>query len=187
LVIEHSTDRFTVNNPTKLALLTLPIAIGRDRTGRLIVRRQRIQDPSSVEGRPLNTISTYSGEGLVGYHHRKLAEVLGADAPAVMDLREIMPTQNLRPSVYYGQFFKLLSGHLVLFEDFVVDSRTASFFQSTVLPSWREVVAVTGRRPQIVRLGPERRANSPILNAYPASAADDATWIRRPAGRQSRA
>jgi hypothetical protein len=184
LVIEHRTDRFTVNNSTKLALLTLPIVVGRDKTGRPILRRQRLQDPAVAERMPLDRILTYSGESLVAYHHRKLREVLRTDAPDVMNLREIMQTQELRPSVYYAEFLRLLSGHLVLFEDFVVDRQTAEFFHGTVLPAWREVVAATGRRPQIVRLGPERRATSPLQNAYPASVADNPAWIRPRRGLQ---
>jgi hypothetical protein len=107
-------------------------------------------------------------------------------APAVLDLRELLPAGPRHPSGYYIEFFKLLQGDMVLFEDFVVDRSTADFFQRTVLPAWSHVVETTNRRPQIVRLGPGRRGSSPLLYAYPATVADDPSWDARPAALRER-
>jgi hypothetical protein len=180
LVIEHTSDRFTVNNPAKNALVTLPIVTGRSRNGQPIVRRQRILEPTAAEGQRLEEIITAKGEPLVAYHHRKLVEVLGADKPDILDLRDVVPIGAISPTCYYPKFFKMLTGRMVLFEDFVVDDQTAAFFQSTVAPAWRRAVRDTGHQPQIVQLTPGQRATSSIWSAYPAAAADDPAWIRRP-------
>ena len=182
LIVEHSSDCFTVNNPTKHALVSLPIVTGRSRDGRTIFRRQKMLDPSAAEGQCLDQIVFRSGERLIDYHHRKLREVLGPDAPDVLDLRDLLPAGFRGPSDYYVEFFKLLSGPLVLFEDFVVDDQTAAFFQSTVLPAWQAAVADTRRRPQIIRLGPDRRTTSPMWSAYPASVADNRSWVKGAGG-----
>ncbi len=181
LVIEHAGDRFTVHNPTKRALATLPVVVGRSRDGRAILRRQRIVEPEAAEGRRLDAVLTRTGERLLDYHHRKLRAVMGPAAPQVVDLRDVLPEEATRPARYYVEFFKLLSGGAVLFEDFVADEQTAGFFQGTVLPAWREAVAQTGRRPQIVRLGPGKRTSSPRWIAYPPAMADDPAWLRNPA------
>jgi hypothetical protein len=178
LVIEHASDIFTVNNPAKLAFLALPIVTGRSANGQFIMRRQKVAEPEIAEGRPLEEVATRDGEGLRDYHHRKLAEVLGRDRPDVLDLREIFPSRSLRPSAYYLDFFKILSGPLVLLEDFVVDNQTARFFRGTVLPAWQRAVSEDGRRPQVARLGPHRRTSSPMWSAYPATAADNPAWVR---------
>lgn len=179
LVIEHGTDIFTVNNPAKVALVALPIVTGRDSHGRLIVRREKLAKPDVAEGRRLVDVQTQTGERLRDYHHRKLVEVLGDDRPDILDLRDVFSSTSLRPSVYYPEFFKMLTGPLVLFEDFVTDDRTANFFRSTVLPAWRRAVSETARRPQIARLSPEGRASSPIWSAYPVTAAEGSIWSRQ--------
>ena len=71
----------------------------------------------------------------------------------------------------------MLSGPLVLFEDFVADDQTAAFFQRIVLPTYRQAASETGSTPQIARLVPGRRTSSPMWNAYPAAVADDPSWI----------
>lgn len=179
LIVEHSSDKFTAQNPTKRALATVPIVTGRTEKGQPIVRRQRVVDLASAEGLRLDEIVTRSGERLLQYHHRKLSEVMGREAPACIDLRELLPRGEMSPAKYYREFFGMLSGHLTLFEDFVADEQTAAFFQKTVLPAWRDVVILTGRRPQIVRLSPGRRATAQLWSAYPFAVADNPDWIRR--------
>lgn len=178
LIIEHRSDRFTAHNPAKRSLATLPVVVGRSRNGQAIVRRQKIVDTAAAEGRRLEEVVTQAGESLIDYHHRKLAQVLGPDAPLVMSLQDVAPACAAGPGAYYLEFFKMLSGPLVLFEDFVADEQTAAFFQRTVLPAHRRAVSETGRRPQIARLVPGRRTSSPMWNAYPAAMADDPSWVR---------
>lgn len=177
VVIEHASDRFTVHNPVKRALVTLPVVVGRSRNGRAILRRQRIVAAETAEGCPIEAIRLPSGERLADYHHRKLRSVMGDQAPEVMDLRAILPDAAAGPEHYYPEFFKLLSGGLVLLEDFVACDRTAAFFQRIVLPAWHQAVAATGRRPQIARLIPGHRTGSPRWIAYPPAMADDPAWL----------
>jgi hypothetical protein len=178
VVIEHASDRFTVHNPTKRALATLPVVVGRSRDGRAILRRQRVVKTDAAEGRPLDAIRLPSGERLIDYHHRKLRAVMGDQAPEVIDMRDILPDAAAGPARYYPEFFKLLSGGAVLLEDFVACAQTAAFFRSTVLPAWQEAVAALGQRPQIARLIPGHRTGSPRWIAYPPAMADDPAWLR---------
>lgn len=179
LVIEHRSDRFTVHNPYKRSLATLPIMVGRSQNGRPIMRRQKMVDLAAAEGRRLEDVVTRTGESLLDYHHRKLAQVLGPDTPRVIDLSDVVPTYTTGAAGYYLEFLKMFSGRLILFEDFVADDQTAAFFQHTVLPAYRQAVSDTGRLPQIARLVPGPRTSSPIWNSYPAAVADDPSWIQR--------
>jgi hypothetical protein len=179
VVIEHRSDRFTVHNPYKRSLATLPIVVGRSRNGRSILRRQKVVDLVAAEGRGLQEVVTTSGEGLLDYHHRKLDLVMGAEAPQVIDLLDILPGCATDPNLYYLEFFKMLSRRLVLFEDFVADDQTAAFFQRTILPAYRRAVTDTGRVPQIARLVPGKRTSSPFWMSYPALVADDPSWVQR--------
>ena len=179
LVIEHRADRFTVNNPYKRSLATLPVVTGRDRHGRPIVRRQRVADHDASEGRRFEELLTRSGEPLLDYHHRKLLAVLGASAPAWIDLRDLVPPAPGGPQAYYVEFFRMLTGNLVLFEDFVACEQTAAFYERAVRPAFRQVVAETGLRPQVVRLSPGPRASSTLWYAYPAAVADEPVGVPR--------
>lgn len=185
LVIEHASDRFTRHNPAKRALVSIPIVTGRSRNGQPILRRQSILDPAAAEGQRLDEIITQTGEPLLGYHHRKLAKLLGTDTPNVTDLREVISPSTIDPASYYQEFFAMLSGHLVLLEDFVADDQTAKFFQNIIEPAWRSAISRTGRRPQIARLTPGRRAASALWVAYPAAMADSPSWVHRSQGRMS--
>ena len=178
LVLEHTSDRFSSQNPVKHALATMPIVRGRSRNGQLIVRPQKIIEISEYEGRPLKKIVTHWGENLVSYHHRKLSEALGPDTPDLVDMTQFLPAAADSPANYYRALFKLLSGYLVLLEDFVADDDTAEFFSRTVLPAWQDAVADTGTQPQVVRLTNGRLTSSPIWNAYPASVSDNQNWSR---------
>jgi hypothetical protein len=184
VVVEHRSDRFTVHNAYKRSLASLPIVVGKSRNGQPIVRRQKVVDLAAAEGRRLDEVVTHSGERLIDYHHRKLAQVLGDGAPSVMDLSDVVTSLENGAASYYLEFFKMLSGRLVLLEDFVADAQTADFFERTVLPAYRKAVVDTGRRPQIARLVPGRRTSLPIWDSYPAAACDDPTWIRRAEPRE---
>jgi hypothetical protein len=186
LVLEHTSDRFSARNPVKHALARMPIVKARSRNGSLIVRPQKIMEISENEGRPLKEILTYWGENLVSFHHRKLAEALGSDAPDLVDMTQFLPAAADCPANYYRSLFRLLSGYLVLMEDFVADEDTAEFFSRTVLPAWQDAVSDTGWRPQVVRLTQSRLISSPIWNAYPASVGDGQHWLR-PRAASSRA
>lgn len=178
LVLEHTSDRFSARNPVKHALARMPIVRGRSRNGQLIVRPQKIFDISEHDGRPLREIFTYRGENLVSYHHRKLSDALGPDTPDLVDMTQLLPTAADCPAKYYPALFRLLSGYLVLLEDFVADEDTAEFFSRTVLPAWQGAVSDTGKQPQVVRLTHGRLTSSLIWNSYPASVGDDQNWSR---------
>jgi hypothetical protein len=178
LVLEHTSDRFSSRNPVKHALATMPIVRGRSRNGQLIVRPQKIFQISEYEGQPLRNVHTHWGEDLVGYHHRKLTETLGPDTPDLIDMTELLPADAGCPARYYRALFKLLSGYLVLLEDFIADQDTSEFFSRTVLPAWQDAVSDTGKQPQVVRLTQGRLTSSPIWNAYPASVGDGQPWSR---------
>lgn len=173
VIIEHRSDRFTVNNAAKRHLGRLPVLVGRSRDGRVIVRHQKLLDPTEAEGRKLLEVQTFSGESLLGFHHRKLLDVLGPETPTVIDMSQVLRSSGQRPSVYYVEFFRLLVGSMVLFEDFVVDERTAEFFCQVVRPAYQQVVEETGMRPQILKLTPGPQMSSSLWTSYPAAVASD--------------
>jgi hypothetical protein len=91
-------------------------------------------------------------------------------------MTQLLPAAADRPENYYRSLFKLLSGYLVLLEDFVADEDTAEFFSRVVQPAWYDAVSDTGRRPQVVRLTQGRRSSSPIWSNYPATVAEGKNW-----------
>lgn len=171
VVVEHSTDRFSVHNPSKRALATLPVVVGLDCRGRAILRRHKLVEHNSADCRPLDAILLPSGESLTGFHRRRLGELLGPAAPRRVELRELVPRAADGAAAYYHDVFRLLSGRVVLFEDFVTDAQTARFFDRTVRPAYGQALRDMGQRPQIARLMNGRRASSPLWNAYPPAMA----------------
>ncbi|WP_210529717.1 hypothetical protein [Rubellimicrobium arenae] len=176
LVLEHGADRFCAHNGYKRALVTMPIILGRNRHRHIVLRKQKLIEHTRAEGQPLNALETGSGENLVAYHHRKLGEVMGTSAPRHIEIGSVLGRTAGSAMEYYVEFFRLLSGGLVLFEDFIADCRTAEFFDRVVHPAFRKVSHETGQRPQIARLTQGRRVLSPLWNAYPCAAADEPGW-----------
>lgn len=172
VIIEHRTDRFSVHNTYKRSLVTPHIITGRSRHGHAIIKKQKLVEHNSAEGRSLHTIVLASGESLVEYHHRKLRALMGSHAPVAIDLSEIMDTAACGPSAYYVDIFKLVTGRAVLFEDFVVDESTNSFFEQVVKPAYDLALNSTGGRPKVIKLTRGRQAESPLWNAYPAAMID---------------
>jgi hypothetical protein len=98
-----------------------------------------------------------------------MKDLLGADAPDCVDISSVLATAGQGAGTYYRDLFKLLSGPVVLFEDFVVDRQTRDFFDRVVAPAFDEVALETGTQPQIARLTPTRWASWSYWNAYPSS------------------
>lgn len=168
VIIEHRTDRFCSRNSFKCSLTTPSVAVGRDRHGRPIVKRTRLVEHAAAEGRRLQDLVTQSGETLVAYHHRRLLAMMGRSVPRIVDLSSVVRTASAGPRAYYVDLFSLMTGRAALFEDFVIDEQTASFYRRVVKPAYEEAATLTGHRAQVARLIPGRRAASPLWNAYPA-------------------
>lgn len=179
VIIEHRTDRFSVHNSYKRSLVTPRIVMGRNKHGRTIVTQQKLIEHNSAEGKPLDSLLTVTGEKLLAYHHRKLHAIMGSQAPVTIDLSDIMSTATHGPSAYYVDVFKLTTGRAVLFEDFVVDAATDSFFTRVVKPAYEFALSSTGDRPKVVKLTQGRWAASPLWNAYPTAMIDSAPQLRR--------
>lgn len=173
VVIQHRHDNFSVHNSYKRSLAIMPIALGKNRHKEIVWRRQKLLLLDDIESQKLNSIILPSGESLVGYHNRHLYGAFGSYAPRIVDLSEIIPSAQCGAKVYYRDLLCLLTGNVVLFEDFVVDGQTSLFFSSTVLPAYESASKIMCGRPQIARLAFGRRASSPIWNYYPVSILDD--------------
>lgn len=185
VVLEHRGDRFSVHNPYKRSLVTLPIVVGKDRHGRPITRTRKLVEHNSADGRPFASLTTDTGESLISYHHRKLACVMGADTPRFVDLSEVVASASAGARSYYADVLRLLMSQAVLFEDFIIDEQTAAFFAKVVRPAFEEVVSEGGRTPQVVRLTHGRRACLSIWNAFPPTMIDDPSWVRQGGGHVS--
>lgn len=170
VVIEHTSDRFSVHNSYKRSLISLPIVTGRGRNRQLIWRRLKIANQDDAEGRILKSIILDSGESLVSFHHRMLVSILGDRCPHLIDLSTITKSAHLGAEAYYGELFELLLGNCVLFEDFVVDKQTLDFFLRVVSPAFVDVVKRKGFSPKIGRLIYGSRAALAVWNSYPSLA-----------------
>lgn len=177
IVVEHRLDRFCAHNACKRTLVTLPIIVGKDRHGRPITRRQKLIEHNSAEGQPLQALATRWGEGLVAYHHRKLRCTLGTKAPRLVDLSEVVDSAADGPAAYYADLLSLLTNQVFLFEDFVVDDQTRSFFERVVAPAYDRAALALGQRPQVVRLTHGHHVNSPYWLHYPSAMLDERSWL----------
>lgn len=179
VIIEHQISRFSVHNSYQISLVTPRIVTERSRCGRAIMAQQKLVEHNSAEGRPLKTIVTASGENIVEHHHRRFLALMGSQVPVAIDLSELMSTASSGPSAYYTDAFKLVTGRVVLFEDFIVYEATTSFFTRIEKPAYEFALRSTGDRPKTIRLTLGHRDESSLWNAYPAAMIDCALRLRR--------
>lgn len=178
-ILEHRTDLFSVHNEFKRSLVSLPIMVGKDSSGRAIMRRQKLLHQDSIEKKRLEAIQLDTGESLISYHHRKLLGELGADSPRFIDLNDLVCTASNGAAAYYHDLLRMLTGRVILFEDFIIDKSTKEFFKRVVEPAFSAARNDMSSNPQIARLTQGHRAGWQIWNSYPPSIADDKSWIRQ--------
>jgi len=161
-------DRYCSTNPEKVGLLRLKCVTGINKRGESIVRRVRIADGAEAEGLPFHAIVTHWGESFIAFHCR----LVNGCFPDIIPIDESswIKAWGTTPKEIYPAVLARFLCHGILFENYVNNSREASFLDETVLPAFETIYSLFGAMPLIVRLLPTNTADHPSWTWYEGQA-----------------
>ncbi len=168
VIFEYHADRFLTRNRDKLALARPGFYSGLGRQGGRRIDYVSLFDLDAENGRPLCDIKIITGESLIDFHHRLLADECPELPPeALVDCSKWFKDQGLGAAGYYNAFLSLFIGHAILFETFVLSGAEREFTQDVFLPAFDAVCADAGQKPLIVPAEREDWEGDEFWQLYP--------------------
>lgn len=169
IIFEYQDDTFNDLNEYKHHLGKLRFHKGINKHGELLFERMSIIDFPASNTKPLSSLRTFSGEGLVDLHHR----LLKASFPNLVDITYDLSRwlRDIAPSArdYYKTFLKLFVKDAILFENFALDGRERLFTQEVILPAIIDIESECGYKPIIVALEPTEIEGDNFWLSHPYS------------------
>jgi len=168
LILETRQDWFTpAINPSKRALVKLPVVVGQDRHGAPRVRSVKVAPLFLPGKRRIADVTCFDGTSLIAFHH-DLCRLVTVFEPLarVMDARLL--DGGDRPKAAYERAFALFTCMGGLVESFVWEGPEKAFTEDVVLPAFEATIRRFGVKPRIVRLLPDGTEADPFWESYPA-------------------
>ncbi len=151
VIFEYHADRFLTRNRDKYALARPGFYAGLGRNGGRRVEYVPLFDLDAENGRPFSEIKVVTGESLIGFHHRLLAdECADLPADALFDCSHWFKSHGANATEYYRAFISLFLSHAILFETFVLNGSERDFTQNVFLPAFDGLWGETGLKPLVV-------------------------------------
>lgn len=173
LLLEYTDDKFIAKNWEKYHLARMffarkPLSLGLAPT--CVVDTICTIDFNRFQGRSLRELETTWGENFIVFHHRLLNSYLRHrdwETPEIEDFSEWF-RRNSGPDLwtYYPRYLALFLLNGILFENFILDPKERFFTERVVMPAFKTIADVMGRRPLIVRLVPSEIEHESHLCYY---------------------
>jgi hypothetical protein len=147
---EDITDKFVSINDVKKKLAKLSVEIGQDKNEEPMYQNHTVIDFNSENGKPLNQVSTLSGDKLVNLH-KELFTLVNTRKVLIADESEWVTRHNQGPFIqYYEKFLALFIWHGVMYEFFAVED--VQFVNEILKPAFENTTSRFGVTPLIVPL-----------------------------------
>ena len=169
MILEYTRDKFNDRNEWKHFAGKLRFHKGRDRNNQPIVEQMNIINFNDSNNLPISEVKTHWGQSLVDFHHGLFTKVFPHLADNYFDLSDWLHAVGPTAKEYYRNFFKIFVRDGILFENFLVEGKEASFSQAVVVPAFRAVMQETGCRPLIVQLEPTEMETDQFWYSHPHS------------------
>ena len=147
---EYTADTFSTRNSDKLMLAKLPLLLGKDKNGGLIVQKKKIIDIKANDNKKFHDILTLNNESLYHFHHCLLKNYL-LEPIETTDLSNWTKRQGGNAAHYYDKFLALFVYHGILLETFVTNDTESDFADKIVIPAYKKVMSKIGVKPLIVK------------------------------------
>jgi hypothetical protein len=166
LMLEFASDKLVARNWEKFCLCKMSFVKREQMTGQKIAVNNLINF-NLDEGKALKDIQTKSGESLVDFHHQLMQKFLNGAPLEIYDFSEwFIPNRGSERWSYYLRYISLFICHGILFENFLMDRKEIEFTTQVVMPAFKTITDVTGRKPLIVRALPSESENEPYWCYY---------------------
>ena len=165
VILQYHADRMSCHNTFKRSLVAPMFLEGISGNGRPIFRRRVLENIEKVDRLRIFEVSI-SGRTLPAFHNELLRLALPDEPVELIEGSHWFGKYSAGAREYYVDLFAALTGNLILVEEFITD---ASFFDRVVRPAFDAACTMIGQRPLVRRLCDNRRRESPLWLAYPAS------------------
>lgn len=169
-VLEYTEDKFNNRSDGKYFLGRIPFYRGRNSKGESLLEFSTVIDFNASNNKPISSVATHWGQGLVDFHHELFDQALPAFKDARFDLSSWLHEAGPSARDYYKSFLSLFLKDGILFENFFIDEtqKEFSFNRDIILPAFIEICEESGAKPLIIALEPTNVECDPFWSAHPA-------------------
>lgn len=168
VILRYHADKMSCHNQFKRSLVHPMFVKGIGKGGKPYFVKRHLLRIDTVDNFPMREI-TLAGKSLPDFHDCLLKDALTGFDVRTIEGSDWFGKYSRGARDYYVEIFSQLNGGMVLFEDYSSDKLEAEFFEGVVRPAYNAACAITGERPAIIPLCPNRRMVSPLWYAYPES------------------
>ncbi len=166
---EYLKDKFFTINEDKLCLGKMSFAMGNIEDSQVV--NKKILNFKEAEGKPFTEIKTLWGENLIDFHHRILDK--SGYGIELFDGSDWYRSFGDRSSDYYVYYLAVFLCYGVLFENFICDNKQHpaedKFTKNVLFPALKQIEAIFGMKPLIVKLLPKESEDKIFWWCYPES------------------
>jgi hypothetical protein len=184
LFFEYHQDKLVYKNPGKYHLARMSFDLGRGKSGGQKHAHVRLVDFNNSHGKPIRSVETLFGMGLVDLHHSLFLAKYPGHERYMFDGSTWYAEHGGKPELYYEKFLGLFVAHGILFENFLLDQKEYEFTRQVFLPAFMEVIRKTGKKPLIVPLEATHIEGDEFWLSYPESVLKAAIGLGIPTGPQ---
>jgi hypothetical protein len=155
LILEYTDDQFNDRNQWKYFLGKLRFHKGTNKDGSLMLfENSNIINFNESNTKPLSSIKTKWGQGLIDFHHELFTKRFVSSTPPFYDLSAWLHAYGPSAKDYYQKFLTFFLCDAVLFDNFRLDAAEFQFTKEVILPAFFAIEAECGVKPLLVTLAP---------------------------------
>ncbi len=163
---EFLDDIFITTNHDKASLAKMSFYHGLDDNGKMIKTVEKIINlDGREEKKKIKEIITFSGESLVGFHHKLMLK--NFPEAKIFDGSEWFKNNGLLAKNYYKHVLAMTICHGILFDNFLDYGYEAKLVSDILLPAINDVKKEFGLRPIIVSVAPTGKVFEDHWLTYP--------------------
>jgi hypothetical protein len=165
IFFDNPQDKFSSLSHSKYCMAKMGFLNGYNKNGELLYEYKKVVDFKDIEGKPLNSIKTFSGEDLISFHKNLFLKHYNFFAERnIFDISKFI--KKNRAVNAYNFLFHLCLSEGILIENFVLADREAVFTEKIVYKQFLKVWKETKLKPIVVPCDPFDIENHGIWLSY---------------------
>ncbi len=155
VIFEYHSDKFVSNNEYKTSLGKINFFCGVGKKGGSKIKSVTIIDFNKNGGLKIKDVETLWGQNLIDFHRDLLNKTFKHGEDVIfLEASDWFKKSGKSAKDYYLNFISLFLKNGILFENFMFNEEEYLFTRDIFLPSFIELIKITGKKPIIVALEP---------------------------------
>ncbi len=155
VVFEYYSDKFVSNNEYKTSLGKINFFCGVGKKGGSKIKSTTVIDFNENGGLKIKDVKTLWGQNLIDFHRELFKKTFEHNEDIIFfEASDWFKESGKSAKDYYMNFISLFLKNGILFENFMFNEEEFMFTKDIFLPSFIELIKITGKKPIIVALEP---------------------------------